>query len=294
MFGYITPDINELKVKEYAVFQSYYCGLCRTLKEKYKTTAILNYDSVFIYILGDSLNGNKETLAKHAKCGLHPIKGKNALITDSAGYAAAINILMAYYKLQDDATDENNLRSKAAKFLLKKKLKKAAGLYPEISGAAGNMWIEQRNAELNKTVSTDLAADPYAKLFGYVLQRINKLYECQLYDLGYSIGRWVYLIDAYDDIKKDLNSGAYNVFIQKYSLEKTSGDIPDNIKKNIETSLYFTLSRAYDAYLALDLKQNEYLLSNIIKLGLKNRTKNILESNNEGKEDGSIPRFRRK
>lgn len=35
MFGYIVVNQAEMKYKEFDVYHSYYCGLCRRLKEKY-------------------------------------------------------------------------------------------------------------------------------------------------------------------------------------------------------------------------------------------------------------------
>ena len=35
MFGYIIVNKAEMKFKEFDVYHSYYCGLCRKLKEKY-------------------------------------------------------------------------------------------------------------------------------------------------------------------------------------------------------------------------------------------------------------------
>lgn len=293
MFGYITPDINELRVKEYALFQAYYCGLCRVLKELYNASACLNYDAEFVYILNDGLNNSEDSETRGVKCGLHLIKGKQAIITDIANYAAAVNIMMAYYKLKDDITDENKLKTKFASARFKNKFKKAAHDYPELAEASENMWQEQLRAEQTRTASTDAAAEPYANLFGTVLKGINRLYECQLYDLGYALGRWVYLIDAYDDIEADLKKGSYNVYVQKYGL--TDGRaIPEDVKSAAENSFYYTLSRAYNAFSALDIVKNEPILSNIIRLGLKNRTKAVLDNIKERKEDGPLPRFRRK
>lgn len=292
MFGYITPDINELKVKEYALFQSYYCGLCRVLKREYKTTACLNYDAVFVYILKDGLNNADFYEPKNIKCGLHRVRGKPAIITDSADYVAAVNIMMAYYKLKDDIADEGIIKHLIAPLRFKKKYNTAAVKYPEIALAAEEMWQKQRRIESSRTTSTDEAAQPYAELFGTVLKNISRLYECQLYDLGYALGRWVYLIDAYDDIKKDLKNGSYNVYIQKYNI-KNPEEISEDLKLKIQNSFYYTLARAYDAYCSLDLIKNQPILSNIIQFGLKKTTKAVTENHNEREKDGSLPRFGR-
>lgn len=293
MFGYLTPDINELKVKDYALFKAYYCGLCRVLKNEYNASAVLNYDAQFIYLLNDALNNPDALKLEKICCGLHPFSGREALIYDAADYAAAVNIMMAYYKLKDDIADCGSFKSKFMLLRFNKKYEKAAAKYPEPAEAAKEMWKNQQAAELNETRSTDEAAEPYAKLFGIVLKNISRLYECQLYDLGYALGRWVYLIDSYDDIEQDFKKGSYNVYIKKYDLT-SKDEIPNDVKKKIENSFYYTLSRADNAFSAIDIIKNEPVLSNIVKLGLKHRTKAVLENIKEGTEDGSLPRFRRK
>lgn len=52
MFGYVVPLTGELKVRELNVYRAYYCGLCKALKSEYRKTAVLNFDSVFLYLLG--------------------------------------------------------------------------------------------------------------------------------------------------------------------------------------------------------------------------------------------------
>ena len=48
MFGYVTAHEPELKVKDFAKYKSYYCGLCQNVKEKIWTSwadyANLRYD----------------------------------------------------------------------------------------------------------------------------------------------------------------------------------------------------------------------------------------------------------
>ena len=53
MFGYLTINKNDLKVKEYEEYQSYYCGLCKVLKERYGHIGqmTLTYDMTFLVIL---------------------------------------------------------------------------------------------------------------------------------------------------------------------------------------------------------------------------------------------------
>ena len=52
MFGYVTINRGELKVRELETYESYYCGLCRVLKDRYGLAGctMLNYD-IFGYAI---------------------------------------------------------------------------------------------------------------------------------------------------------------------------------------------------------------------------------------------------
>lgn len=279
MFGYITPFVSDLKVYEYELVQAYYCGLCRELNKEYKRTSILNYDCMFIYLLEESLKDGKEEDLMYG-CRLHPIKKRRAIITDSAAYAADINALMGYAKVLDDAKDGKTWAKLMKPFFIGM-YKKAAARRPKIYVDMLEMQNGLNALEQSKSKDTDATADTYAKLFGSVLMDVDVLQSHVLYDLGYAIGRWVYLIDALDDVKEDLKSGNYNVFVEKYDIR---GEIPDDIKKKIEFTLFHTLGMAGEALSRLVIKKNENILKNIIYFGLRDRTVNILE----GKTDESI------
>ena len=53
MFGYISINKAEMKFKDYDVYHSYYCGLCKVLKECYgrRGQVTLSFDMTFLVIL---------------------------------------------------------------------------------------------------------------------------------------------------------------------------------------------------------------------------------------------------
>ena len=55
MFGYVRAVTPVLAPEEARRYEAVYCGLCRTLGERYGKTAqlILNYDFVFLSIPGE-------------------------------------------------------------------------------------------------------------------------------------------------------------------------------------------------------------------------------------------------
>ena len=55
MFGYVTVNKPEIKFKDFDVYRSFYCGLCRELRERYGILGqiSLTYDMTFVVLLLD-------------------------------------------------------------------------------------------------------------------------------------------------------------------------------------------------------------------------------------------------
>ena len=267
MFGYIVPKVCELKVREYELFRAYYCGLCKALKSGYRKTAVLNFDSVFLYLLADSLCEGG-TVVQPCKCGLHPFENRSKVVSDAAGYAADVNILMAYFKAADDVRDKG--KGRLLQLFLKKAYRKAADKHPHIVEVAEKTIDELHRLEDGKTDSTDAVADTYARLLGTVFEDVDVLQSHVLYDLGYSLGRWVYLIDAAEDWEKDEAAGEYNVYACRYEKRTQSA------QQEILRSMQYSLAQAAQALEKLSLQKNKELLQNIIYLGLREQTERIV------------------
>ncbi|WP_066688710.1 DUF5685 family protein [Christensenella intestinihominis] len=268
MFGYIVPLTGELKVRELNVYRAYYCGLCKALKSEYRKTAVLNFDSVFLYLLADGLRGEAGE-PQMEKCALHPVKRRPAIVTPAAGYAADINILMAYYSAEDHERDGRR-GMRFARMFLKKAYAKAKERHQNVVRTADETIAELVKLEQEHSPNTDAAADSYARLLGTVMTDADVLQSHILYDLGYSLGRWIYLIDAAEDWEEDVKRDNYNVYACKY------GRPDDAVRVQIEQSLYYTLAQAAEALSRLELKRNRELLENIIYLGCREQTHAVL------------------
>ncbi|MEF9989591.1 MAG: DUF5685 family protein [Christensenellaceae bacterium] len=280
MFGYIIPQVCELKVREVEVFKAYYCGLCRTLKKEYHKTAVLNYDCTFLYMLSDSLK-DEPMVAQLCKCALHPIQKRNEIVTDCAAYAADINMIMAYSKILDDRTDGKKGMGLVELFF-KKAYKKVTARRPLMIQAAQEMTQHLHKLEEQHSSNTDAAAATYAELLGKVFQEADVLQSHILYEIGYNIGRWVYLVDAYDDIEKDKKSQNFNVFVNKYDIKDA---VSEAVKKEIEQSLYFSLAQAGKEFGMLKVYKNKEIIENIIYFGLKEQTKRVLSGQKQGEQN---------
>ena len=109
MFGYIMVNKGELKFKEYELYQSYYCGLCRKLKEHYGILGqlTLSYDLTFVILLLTALYEPKGRKGS-SHCAVHPLRKQVIRVNEFTDYAADMNMLLTYYKCEDDCRMREN------------------------------------------------------------------------------------------------------------------------------------------------------------------------------------------
>ena len=214
MFGYIMTDRKELKGKDLDTYRAFYCGVCRDLKAAGKERArlTLTYDMVFLAVL---LTGLYEVpdQTEEVFCGLHPLK-KQAVIRNSyTAYAADMNLLLSYHNLEDDWLDDRNALSLAASRLLRKEYLKTAAEYPRQVKAIRRYLRDLHRAEEEKNPSIDCAASLTGYLLGEIFVFQEDCWQEELRSMGLYLGRFIYLMDAWEDREKDRKSGGYNPFL---------------------------------------------------------------------------------
>ncbi len=297
MFGYVTPLKAEMKVKDFARFKCYYCGLCCHIKKEFGNIPriSLNYDMTFLGLLLDALNPEELEVSIH-RCALHPNEKKTVIANNKAlSYAAAMNIALFYYKLLDDVHDDKNFKSKFFSVLLSPYKRKFGASIIKINNDINQSLKDLSILEENKSfTSIDEICHPFSNLVGIILRDYpyKLIDDCldlrnTLYTLGYSIGKWIYLIDALDDLKPDMEKEKFNPINFLYNKDSLTYDkFIDFIKPKIEFTI---LNCGYSCKENLDklqLKRNKDILYNIIELGLMDKYTNITknpESTNETK-----------
>ena len=100
MFGYVTINKPEIRFKDYDMYRSYYCGLCRSLNSGYGFSArmTLNYDMAFLVILLTGLYDTEEEVRQERRCFVHPFRKHTERRNEFTEYAADMNLLLFYYK----------------------------------------------------------------------------------------------------------------------------------------------------------------------------------------------------
>ena len=211
MFGYVTVCEPELKVKDLKKYRAYYCGLCRTLKEDYGFMGqmTLTYDMTFAVILLSSLY---ETTTKHEEhgCKVHPAKRQHMLQNEITSYAAAMNVLLAYYHMEDDWQDDRKVSSLMTKSLIQGKAKKIIEKYPRQSEIIRKSLKELGECEHENSMDIDRAAGCFGRLMAELFVWKEDIWEKTLRKMGFYLGKFIYLMDAYEDLPEDRKKNRYN------------------------------------------------------------------------------------
>lgn len=296
MFGYVTPCKMELKIKDFEMFKAYYCGLCKSIKVNYGNfpRISLNYDMTFLAILLDSLNDNK-TFFNKRNCVVHPLKKKIVIENNKAiDYAAFCNVILFYFKLLDDVNDEKSTKSKLYSSLFRnylKKIPKDLHVNVEfIKSNLENLYLLEKTKEFN---NLDEISHPFSEITAHILSSYvhnnsdTKLKE-SIYNLGYNLGKWIYIIDAFDDLNKDIKENKFNPFIVIYQKENKNSNKFNLIEEKYKERANFTLStcgRYCLNYLnKLPLKKNEDILFNILQFGLLEKMDKVFKRSEEDSE----------
>ena len=287
MFGYLQVQKSELLVREWEAYQSVYCGLCKQMGKDYSflSRLSLSYDCTFYAMLLMSLRRSCKDFDK-GRCTFNPLKKcRFAHCTDSAySKAAAFSVISAYYKLQDDLSDSGffkRLTVRLVKPFFSRWHKKAAKNYPEIETLAAQMMQAQRQTEQDSACGVDAAAHPTGDMLGSVLrlEAQDDMQKRVFYEFGYQIGRWIYLMDAADDLDDDAKKGGFNPF-KNYK--------GDDIKAYQTATLNQTLARAADAYQLITLIDFKGILDNMLRFGFPAKQNSVVFGKQEEEHDESI------
>ena len=265
MFGYVTIDKPELKVKEFYRYKSYYCGLCRTLKEEYgfRGRMTLSYDMAFLVLFLTSLY-ETPTKELQSHCPLHPVKKIPMLQNEISEYGAKMNILLVYFKCEDDWKDDKSLKGIAGMHLFRKKAKELCKEYKRQAQVIQKQLKVLAAYEEKQEENLDLAAGAFGKLMAELFVYKEDMWEQELRNFGFYLGKFIYIMDAYDDLEEDLKTGSYNPL---KAVKKNSKD--DNDYENtVQQILVMMMAEATAAFEKLPLLWDSEILRNILYSGV--------------------------
>lgn len=278
MFGYITVFEPELKVKDFKKYKSYYCGLCHTLKKRHGFLGqmTLTYDMTFAIILLTSLY-EVESEQLSCRCKVHPVKKQGMLVNEMTEYAADMNIILAYYHMKDNWVDEGRVSGFAGTYALHRKVKHLIKKYPRQSKAICKSLKELSACEREEASDLDTPAGCFGRLMAELLVYRKDHWEPRLRNMGFFLGKFIYIMDAYEDVEKDREKGCYNPL--KHLAD--SGGYEERCR-NILQMMIAECSAEFER---LPCLFDVDILRNILYDGVWNQYKKIQRQKKEAKEE---------
>lgn len=264
MFGVAVASLQRLHEAERRRYQSLYCGLCLALKQEYGqvSRAALSYDLAFLVMLYDSLYEPVEQCGE-THCITHPRKKVPYSISDFSRYCAGLSVALAYHKCLDDVADDNSRKARVAQAALKGAYAKAACALPEHCAVIEAAMDAIRAVEADDHAAPDAASIAFGDMLGFLFEcvpgRFPDLWSQQLRELGFWLGRFVYLMDAAVDFRQDAASGSYNPFV-------LLAGVPD--PQAMRETLGVLAARACEVFERLPLVQDANLMRSVLYSGI--------------------------
>lgn len=268
MFGYIYPNKMELKVKDYYHFKGYYCGLCKSLKKNFGHVSrlSLNYDVTFLAIILSSVYADDESVT-YERCVASPFNKLKIIHNKYIDYCSNMNVLLTYYKLIDDWHDDKSVPALTASKAFYFAFKKVKRQYPEKADVIRIKLQDLAILEKENCDSLDKTSNLFGEILGTMLTFKQDEFEDSLYKIGFNLGKFIYILDAYDDLPDDLKKNRFNP-LKSFP--------QDTLMENIKQMLFLILDIISEEIDKLSVKCNKDIIDNIMFSGIYFRTINIL------------------
>lgn len=297
MFGLmkITPSMLTSPVL-LGVYKGHYCGLCHSISRQYSQAARLltSYEVTFMRLVLEALQQHGFNKS-NTRCPVS-LFGKEILETEHHDVTADISLILAYEKMIDDEHDEERrlpgfMRKKITRYYHDacNRLK----LSDFNAGHISTLMKTQRNIEKSMSCSMDSVSRPtalmMAYIFGYLAQVGNSSNNIKpLRNLGFYLGKWLYLMDALVDLEQDSLLRRFNPLVLScgFSGKKVKiHDIPMNLAIKIQNDFNNIFAELEHTLCSLRLKRHYLLIRGILLDGLGNMTRTVLEAMHNGSRE---------
>ena len=267
MFGYVVPLRPELKVRESDAYQAAYCGLCHATGRRYGFLSrfFLSYDFAFLAMVLTTEGESAST--ERRRCIACPLRGKDVCTGgDWLDTAAGESVILSYWKLRDSVRDASFWKGLGARLLslvLRPAYRKAARRHGAFEQAVRGQLEQLQRLEEERCASMDRTADTFASILQSAAPETgDPARDRTLGQLLYHVGRWIYLVDAWDDLAEDRARGGFNPLLCRFP------DGPEGHREELRATLRHSLNLSASAYSLAEFGPWGGVLANILYLGL--------------------------
>lgn len=277
MFGYVKPDDPYLYKKDDVLYRAMYCGLCKSIGATCGQMArfSLTYDVAFLSVFAHNLLGCDVTIKK-SHCVIHPITKRPIAKRDGiSDDLAAVNVILARHKVNDDRFDSKRGFFKG--MLFRRGYKKAKKRLPEIDEIVSLRYKQLLALENADNGVIDQVSEVFSLMLAEISDRVFKeKATINTYKVFFYLGKWIYIIDALDDYDKDVKKGEYNPLIKRFNAKNLAQLLSDN-GQDIDFMLNDIFINISENLQQIKFHFNGDLVKNILLRGLPSRTKQVIE-----------------
>jgi hypothetical protein len=227
MFGTIRANRKILSPEERKQYDGTYCGLCCELGTKAGSLgrSCLSYDMTFLAMLLSSLY-NLDEQQKNCICAVRPVLPHPCIVNEALSYCADMNLILAYYQALDDWKDDKKKSAKRKSEALAKYLPEINEKWPRQCRVIEERLKELGGMENANELNPDLPMNCFGELLGEIFiwredGPEDRKYTVPLRATGAALGRFIYLLDACNDLRSDLKKQRYNPLVSQINTDFT-------------------------------------------------------------------------
>lgn len=261
VLGVMTVRKDELKFREFDRYRGFYCGLCRAIGRRCGRACrmALSFEMTFLSMLLTSLY-EPETKDEMHRCAFHPIEKRLMLGNEAIDYCADLSALISYYDLRDGWEDEKRVDKLAESALLKAAARRAGQALPRQREAVERYVADLHEVEQKNDMNLDAAANLSGKLLGELYVWKKDVYERDLRELGFYLGKFIYLCDSFEDVEQDIKKHNYNPLAERFKRPEFEAES--------RMMLEDMMARACRAFECLPLIEDAPIMRNILYSGI--------------------------
>jgi len=235
MFGLMRAKKCGMTDEEKHFRRLQYCGTCKTIGSLYgqKSRFLLNHDTVFLAEILTALSGEDVQNWQKSYQSFNCLNLPKTDMPLSLQFAATANVILTEFKLADHISDEGKSRYKFAYRTFSKEFLKAEKLlrlwqFPLNEVKALLQTQEKRESEIYGENADDILerlAAPTARTTAlFFSEGVNLIGRRELentaYNIGFTFGKLIYLVDAFEDFERDYRGGQFNAISAAFKLKE--------------------------------------------------------------------------
>ena len=291
MFGYVRIARAELRIREYEYYRAAYCGLCRSMGKctGQCSRLTLSYDIAFLSQVRVAISDIRPQFRRR-RCLRHPIRPRMMMEpNEELMYAADAAALLAYEKGRDNVADKRGLGRLFARLgclFLKPAYRRAKKRLPALAAALREKLADLAAIERAAVPSLDRPAAVFGEILSLLMAHGYEGAKARIAaTVGRQIGKYIYILDAVDDLKRDAKTGNYNPVLLVFGKEPTEED-----RRLLQDTMLCCLSDAGAAFDLLgdgltDHPNCRAVIENMLYLGMPATLQRVLYGEACHKED---------